>query len=157
MVGTREPDTRPSEDDAVGWTVVRLAHVLSRQFEAAMQAVSLTATQFGVLASIAAEPGLGSGQLARRVLVTPQSVGELVAALEAAGLVTRDRSGGRGRRAGISLTPRGEQILGQAYRIVAALNEPSRLGLDAAEVVTLNTLLHRVLRTVQTGQPDTAG
>jgi len=156
-VSARNPDTRLSPDDAVGWTVVRLAHVLNRQFEAAMQAVSLTPTQCGVLATIAADPGMGSGELARRVLVTPQSVGELVAALEVAGHVTRDRTGGRGRRAGISLTPQGERTLTEAYRIVAALNEPSRLGLDRAEAATLNALLHRVLRAVPAGQPGAAG
>ena len=136
-----------SPDDAVGWTVVRLAHVLSRQFEQAMQAVALTPTQFGVLSEVAREPGIGSGELARRVLVTPQSVGELVASLERAGHLDRDRSGGRGRRAAITLTAQGRSVLRQAYRIVAALNEPAALGLEPEEAATLNALLHRVLRT----------
>jgi DNA-binding MarR family transcriptional regulator len=145
MVGARDPDT------AVGWTVVRLAHVLSRQFEVAMQAFGLTPAQFGVLSGIAAEPGIGSGQLARQSLVTPQSVGELVASLEAAGLVVRDRSGGRGRRAGISLTPQGQTVLRRAFAAIDTLNEPAALGLRPDEVATLNTLLHRVLRTVVAG------
>jgi DNA-binding MarR family transcriptional regulator len=125
---------------------VRLARVLSRRFEEEMRPFGLTPAQFGVLATIAAEPGIGSGQLARRVLVTPQSVGELVAALEAAGHVVRDRSGGRGRRAGIDLTPEGRAVLADATRAAAALNDPAFFGLTAAEARTLNSLLHKALR-----------
>jgi DNA-binding MarR family transcriptional regulator len=148
-VSARKPDSSLSADDAVGWTVVRLAHVLSRQFDEAMRGFGLTAAQFGVLATVAQEPGIGSGQLARRVLVTPQSVGELVASLELAGHVVRDRTGGRGRRAGIALTPQGQSVLARAFAAVAALNEPAALGLEPDEARTLNALLHRVLRTAQ--------
>jgi DNA-binding MarR family transcriptional regulator len=145
-VGTREPDTFAGQDASVGWTVVRLAHVLSRRFEDQMRPFGLTPAQFGVLATVAAEPGIGSGQLARRVLVTPQSVGELVAALEAAGHVVRDRSGGRGRRAGIELTPDGRAVLADASRAAATLDDPAALGLTQAEAQTLNRLLHKSLR-----------
>jgi DNA-binding MarR family transcriptional regulator len=119
--------------------------VLTRRFEAAMRPFGLTASQFGVLATIAAEPGIGSGQLARRVLVTPQSVGELVAALETADIVARDRSGGRGRRVGIDLTPRGRVVLDAASHAAAALDSPAVLDLSPQEAATLNTLLHRAL------------
>lgn len=164
MVGAREPDSSsegrsqapldkpPGHDDVVGWTVVRLAHVLARQFEQGLRTVDLTPTQFGVLATIASEPGIGSGQLARQTLVTPQSVGEVVASLEAAGHIARDRSGGRGRKAGINLTPQGQELLGAAYRIVAAQNDPAALGLVPDEAATLNALLHRMLRTIQTSR-----
>jgi DNA-binding MarR family transcriptional regulator len=148
-VSARSPDTSVGPDDALGWTVVRLAHVLARLFEEKTRAFGLTATQFGVLATVAAEPGIGSGQLARRVLVTPQSVGEVVASLEAAGHVVRDRSGGRGRRAGIALTEPGRAVLDQAARAVAALNEPAMFGLDEDEAATLNALLHRALQATQ--------
>jgi DNA-binding MarR family transcriptional regulator len=124
---------------------VRLAHVLNKRFEDEMRPFGLTPAQFGVLATIAAEPGIGSGQLARRVLVTPQSVGELVASLEAAGHVVRDRSGGRGRRAGIDLTPQGRAVLERASGAAEALNDPAVFGLDATEAATLNGLLHRAL------------
>jgi len=145
-VSAREPDTFSGQDASVGWTVVRLAHVLSRRFEEEMRPFGLTPAQFGVLATVAAEPGIGSGQLARRVLVTPQSVGELVAALEAAGYLVRDRSGGRGRRAGIDLTPDGRTVLANASRAAATLDDPAALGLTAAESQALNALLHRALR-----------
>jgi DNA-binding MarR family transcriptional regulator len=146
---TRDPDTFSGSDASLGWTVVRLAHVLARRFEAAMRPLGLTATQFGILATIAAEPGIGSGQLARRVLVTPQSVGELVTTLEAAGLVKRDRSGGRGRRAGIDLTPHGRAVLNTASHTAATLDNPAVFDLSPQEAATLNALLHRALRAQQ--------
>ncbi|WP_328475058.1 MarR family transcriptional regulator [Actinoplanes sp. NBC_00393] len=140
-------------DSPVGWTIVRLAHVLSRRFETAMRPHGLTPAQFGVLATIAAEPGIGSGQLARRVLVTAQSVGELVATLETAGLVARDRSGGPGRRAGIRLTPQGRTVLDGASRAAATLDDPAVFGLSPAEATTLNSLLHRALRAQHESPP----
>jgi DNA-binding MarR family transcriptional regulator len=139
-MSARDPDT------SVGWTVVRLASVLTRRFEAVMRPSGLTPTQFGVLATVAGEPGIGSGELARRVLVTPQSVSEILAGLEAAGLVTRDRSGGRGRRAGIDLTAKGRAVLDSASEAAATLDDPAVLGLSAAEAAKLNALLHRALR-----------
>jgi DNA-binding MarR family transcriptional regulator len=114
-----------------------------------MRPFGLTPSQFGVLTTIAAEPGIGSGQLARRVLVTPQSVGELVTALETAAIVTRDRSGGRGRRAGINLTPQGRAVLDAAAGAAAALDDPAVFDLSPQEAAMLNTLLHRALRAQQ--------
>jgi DNA-binding MarR family transcriptional regulator len=148
-MGARNPDTS-DHDTSVGWTVVRLAHVLSQRFEAVLRPFGLTPAQYGVLTVVAAEPGIGSGQLARRVLVTPQSGGEIVAALEAAGLVARDRTGGRGRRAGAELTPQGRAVLVAAARAAATLDDPAVFGLSADEAATLNALLHRALR----AQPD---
>ncbi|MEV6299915.1 MarR family transcriptional regulator [Actinoplanes sp. NPDC051861] len=140
------PYTLVEQESSAGWTIVRLAHVLSRRFEAAMRPHGLTPTQFGVLTTIAAEPGIGSGELARRVLVTAQSVGESVASLEAAGLVARDRSAGRGRRAAITLTARGRSVLAAATLAAATLDDPEVFGLSAPELATLNALLGRALR-----------
>ncbi len=136
-------------DDAVGWTVVRLAHLLGRQFDHALKQLALTPRQFGVLATIAAEPGINSGQLARKVLVTAQSMGELVTGLEKAGYLTRDHDRGRGRRLDMHLTPAGHDVLTRAFGVVAGLNAPHALGLSHQETAQLNTLLHKALTHLQ--------
>ncbi len=140
-----QPGAPLRADDAVGWTIVRAARVLAREFEEAMRAHDLTPTQFGILNAIAESPGIGSGELARQVLGTPQAVGQLVGALEEAGLVARDRSQGPGRRAATKLTRRGRARLAAARRVTAALNAPEALGLTAREARALNAMLHRIL------------
>lgn len=136
-------------DDVVGWTVVRLAHLLGRQFDHTLKQLALTPRQFGVLATIAAEPGISSGQLARKVLVTAQSMGEIITGLEKAGYIVRDHGRGRGRRLDVQLTPAGHDVLVRAFGVVAGLNAPHALGLSNQETAQLNTLLHKALTHLQ--------
>ncbi len=126
------------------WTLVQAYHVVARRFWAAFADAGLGPTQFGVLATLAADPHLGQGELARRNLVSPQSIGELVASLEQRGLVERAASAGRGRRRPVHLTDAGRETLRRAAPAVRAINAPEALGLDAAEAVELNRLLHLV-------------
>jgi DNA-binding MarR family transcriptional regulator len=129
---------------------VRAAHVLNQRFEDCLRIVDLTPTQFGVLATLSSEPEIGSGQLARRILVTPQSAGEVVSSLEAKGHVVRDRSGGPGRKIAIRLTPRGHTTLEQAWTAIETLTDPSTFGLGSDDATTLNGLLHRILNSSPT-------
>src|SRR4051794_17471278 len=64
-----------SPDDYVGWTLIQASHALGRHFEAALTSLGLTPMQFGVLVQLSLRPNLGSAELARLVLVTPQSMG----------------------------------------------------------------------------------
>jgi DNA-binding MarR family transcriptional regulator len=106
--------------------------------------------QFGVLVQLSLRPDLGSGQLARLVLVTPQSMGELLQSLERAGLVTRDRSVGPGRRMTAHITDAGQAVLRRATPIVKSLNVSEALGLTDDERALLNQLLHKVRSAVAT-------
>lgn len=137
------------------WTLVQVSHVVARGFTAVFAQVGLTPTQFGVLAYLADEPGLTQAELARRVLVRPQSMGELVGSLIDRGLVARDGPAGRGRRSGIVITDAGSAVLAAALPCVRAFHSPSSLGLDATEQATLDRLLHTVLSTL--GSQPTLG
>jgi DNA-binding MarR family transcriptional regulator len=134
----------------VGWTLIQASHALSRHVEALLATVGLTPMQFGVLVQLSLQPNLGSGQLARLVLVTPQSMGELIQSLERAGWVERDQGVGPGRRIGVRITAAGRAVLRRATPIVQALDVPETLGLTAQEATTLNELLHKVRGTVRT-------
>ena len=132
-------------DAVTGWTLVRAHHVVARRFVDALAAVGLTPTQFGVLVQLVAQPGVSQAELARRVLVTPQSVGELLASLERLGFVRRV-PGRRGTPTAVQITDAGRTALERATPVVGALNAPENLGLTAEEDATLNALLHKVLR-----------
>jgi DNA-binding MarR family transcriptional regulator len=134
----------PDPDAVVGWTLVRTGHALSRVFTRELARLGLKPHIFGILAQVRSEPGLSSAELARHVLVTPQSMGELLRRMAADGLIeyTPPR---RGQRLRVHLTEAGSERLDKAFEIVAAMNRPAYLGLSDDESKQLNTLLHKVL------------
>ncbi|WP_410813843.1 MarR family winged helix-turn-helix transcriptional regulator [Micromonospora sp. 067-2] len=129
----------------IGWTLVRAHHQVARLFTETLAAAGLTPAQFGVLVQLASEPALSQAEIARRVLVTPQSIGELLTSVQRLGLV--DRTPARpGRATTVTLTVAGRAALDRATPLVRDLNTPQALGLTPQEGATLNTLLHKVLR-----------
>ena len=125
------------------WTLIQASHVVAREFTAVFAEVGLTPTQFGVLVQLEEHEPRTQAELARGVLLRPQSMGELVDSLLARGLVRRDGPGGRGRRTGIRLTENGRDVLAVAWPLVRAFNAPETLGLTDREADTLDALLHR--------------
>jgi len=142
--GSIAPWTGGSPDDYVGWTLIQAGHALNRHFEVLLGHLGLTPMQFGALVQLSLRPDLSSGQLARLVLVTPQSMGELIHSLERAGWVAREQGVGRGRRVRIRVTAAGHGLLRRATPIAGALNVAEVLGLTVAERWLLNSLLHKV-------------
>lgn len=134
-------------DDFLGYTVVRVGHVLSHHFELMLAAHGLTPRQFAVLAHLTRDPGLGSGELARLVLITPQSMGPLLDGLAAAGFLVRTPAS-RGKRRTTSLTAVGAARLAAAVPAVIAFEQRVTAGLTVDEGVATNLALHAVLRTV---------
>ncbi len=135
------------EDDSYPlWTLVQAAHVVARGFTEVFAEVGLTPTQFGVLAHLADDEGLSQAELARRVLVRPQSLGELVGVLVDRGLVRRDGPGGRGRRSGLVITDAGRALYEAALPGVVAFHRPESIGLSPAQLATLEDLLQTLLR-----------
>jgi DNA-binding MarR family transcriptional regulator len=146
--GWTDLSARP--DAYLGYTVVRLGHVLARQFAEALAEHGLTASGFGVLAHLARDPGLGSGQLARLVLITPQSMGVLLNDLEREGLVSR-RAARRGQRRTTEVTDAGQARLAAAAPAILRLDQQAREVLGAAEAEEVNVALLRLLAAVVGG------
>lgn len=131
-------------DDVVPWTLVRAGHALSRVFTQELDRLGLKPHIFGILVHLQREPGLSSAELARRILVTPQSMGKLLRGLADEGLIEHPPPR-RGQRMRVHLSPRGAELLGRAWPVVGRMNEPASLGLTPSETRQLNALLHRVL------------
>lgn len=119
------------------WDLVQTAHLATRRFTEVFAEAGLTPAQYGVLASLADGDDLSQADLARAVLVRPQSMGRLVTDMVAHGLVERAGPGGRGRRTGLEITPEGRKALDRARPAAYALNTPAALGLDADRVAAL--------------------
>lgn len=135
---TPEPSSLPA------WTLVQAAHLAGRRFHEVFAAQGLTAHQFGVLVVLRREPGISQASLARQILVTPQSIGDILTQMATADLISRTSPTRRGAAIGVQITPHGRLTLDQTYPLVGAINAPAALGLDDAEARTLNALLHRV-------------
>lgn len=134
------------------WNLVLTAHVVGLQFAERLAAVGLTPTQFAVLQHLEREPGLTQAELARLVLVRPQSMTPLITALQGQGLLIRDGAGGRGRRASLAISEVGRDALHRAWPVVRTLNTPQALGLTPAQVGMLNESLDHIRATLK---PDT--
>jgi DNA-binding MarR family transcriptional regulator len=136
------------EPDLPLWEIVQTYHPVARRFHAVFGAIGLTPTQFGVLVVLRDEEDAAHGstqaELARQVLVRPQSMGELVSSLLGRGFVEREGPGGRGRPTGLRLTDAGRHALDQALPQVHAANDPGVIGLTPDEAATLAALLRRV-------------
>ena len=144
----------PHPDGFVGYTIVRLAHAVERRIELALVGEGLTVRQFGALVHLARDPGIGSGQLARLVLVTPQSMGALVQSLERAGFVTRAGAVKAGTRIAIRLTRKGTGVMRRAMAVAERVDAETAADLSTEERRSLNDMLHRMLK--RAGGPDPA-
>jgi DNA-binding MarR family transcriptional regulator len=135
----------PLDPDAqLGYLLVRAADQLTKTWNAAMRAQGINPRQFSMLATLAHDPGISQGELARRVLVTPQSMSESLASLIAAGWVDRvDAAPGHPAQLRVSAT--GRRLLGRAYPVVEATNRDGFAALTSKERQELLRILGKLV------------
>lgn len=142
--------------DLALWELVQTYHPVARGFGEVFAAAGLTATQFGVLVALAQAdpqgPGPSQAELARQVLVRPQSMGELLGSLLERGLIIQDGPGGRGRRGRLRISEHGHRALERSVPAVNDYNAPATLGLTPDEAATLAHLLRTVRLTLSDRQ-----
>ena len=102
-----------------------------------------TVLQYTALTVLARRDGLTSAELARNAFVTPQSMGDLVTALERRDLVARHRDPRHARRLLISLTPTGQDLLMRVEQQVRELEERMLGDLTTTERAGLRDYLNR--------------
>lgn len=151
----RMPAADASPDDFLGYTIVRLAHLMVRRFDDALRAeAGVNTRQFQALDYLAREPGIGSAALARRLFVTPQSAGPLVDELAVQGFLVRDRSAGPGTVMAARLTDEGERVRERCYEVAARLRVEDVAGMTETEAALVNVKLLDLLRRLRGGEQD---
>lgn len=141
-------DLRPEDlDGLTSWTLIRAAHHVERELTALFAEFDLSPSQFGVLAYLAAGEPLTQAELARLVLVRPQSIADVIEGMVQRDLLVRTGQRGRGRRNPVALSARGSHVLEAAWGAVVASDQRSSTKLAAAEREQLNDMLHLVLGT----------
>jgi DNA-binding MarR family transcriptional regulator len=108
--------------------------------------LGLTVTEFTTLSVLGVRSGLSNAQLARRSLVTPQAMNQVLASLEAKGLIERGQSAGDGvgghhRARSTTLTAEGRRLVERCTAIVDDIEDTSFVRASAAERAELAVML----------------
>jgi DNA-binding MarR family transcriptional regulator len=127
----------------LSYVVGRLERVLRRRLAAAVEPTGLTLPAYTTLSVLRVDDGLSNAQLARRSLVTPQSMSEVLSLLVEQGYVRRRAEPGHGRVIRTELTKAGRQALARCDRAVDDVEREMLAGLDDDELTSLRDLVTR--------------
>ncbi len=101
----------------------------------ALHDYDITSGQYLILSLVSREGGRSSAELARRAYITPQSMNEVIAALEHKGYIRRTENPENRRMLQVSLTREGRRLLAACDRAVdtaeatfLSVLSPKRLG-----------------------------
>jgi DNA-binding MarR family transcriptional regulator len=132
----------------LSYAVGRLDRALRREIGALVAPLGLTVPKYTALSILRDRPGLSNAQMARRSLVTPQSMNEVLAALESEGLVVRSPAANHGRVVELALSERGHEVMAACDRAVTHMENAMLADLDETErrrlVEALMGCVHRL-------------
>jgi DNA-binding MarR family transcriptional regulator len=134
---------RMAMEQRLGHHIKRVEQELIAVKHSVLRPFNLNVPQYTALLALDAEPGLSGAVLARRCLVTPQTMSSVLATLERRGLVERKPHPIHGHILETRLTRSGRSLLNRAD--AAAVDVELHLGgaFSAAETAQLIALLGR--------------
>ncbi|MEI4271538.1 MarR family transcriptional regulator [Klenkia sp. LSe6-5] len=132
-------------DGVLAWNVLRAARSVGNRLAERLTGHGLNPVQFGVLAFLADRTAMTTAEIAREVLLRPQSVAPLLDQLEERGLARRSGTREKGRRNPIEITDAGRAALDGAWATAAEAGDLSDLGITEQESRQLNALLLRII------------
>ena len=127
------------------YIVGRLNHGISRELRTLLRNWDLSVQEYTSLSVLELRPGLSNAQLARRTLVAPQSMLEILAKLESRGLVQRSLNPVRGRVIRNELSESGRRVLELASPEVDELQDRIFGDLSAAQRAAVTAALSIVM------------
>jgi DNA-binding MarR family transcriptional regulator len=144
----------------VGMATVTMLYLM-KQVELAVRShldellkpAEITALQYTALTVLERHPDLTSAQLARNSFVTTQSMADMVATLEARGLIERRRDLVDRRRLVIGLTADGFALVRRYRGQVSELERQMLSGLDDRETAELRRYLYACRVALSDGPP----
>jgi DNA-binding MarR family transcriptional regulator len=132
--------------ELLGYHLRRAQLAVFTDFARSMTGIDLTPGQFGILARIAANPGLTQSALGRAIGIERSSVVAAVDRLERRGLVVRGKAEGDRRANALALSAEGQKLFQSALRRVRAHERRIVRGLAPDEVRRLIELVDRVAK-----------
>ena len=139
----------------ISYVIARLERAIRSAVNERVRVYGLTTLQYTTLSVLGArgEP-LSNAQLARRAYMTPQSMIEVIDALERKGLIRRDPHPNHRRVYPATLTDEGRRVLKACDAAVGEMEEEMLAGLGAEERESLLAWLKASVRALHAGFPD---
>lgn len=122
-----------SHETSLLYVIGRVNQGIRREMRGRLAAWSLSVQEFTTLSVLGSRPGLSNAQLARRALVTPQSMIEILSKLEGRGLVQREVDPSHGRILRAELTPAGRKLIADAEPAIRNVQDEMLSGVSARE------------------------
>lgn len=132
--------------------VILLRHIQGatrRATEEALRDSNLTAAQASVLTEIAYGQPRSNAELARLHSITPQSMVEILSALERRGLISRSAKPDRGRAMPAELTKEGHSQLLSVHLAMRQVEQRLLHSLSTADISRLRNLLEACLTGIE--------
>lgn len=131
----------------LGLLLKSLQHTLRQTFDQALrkQGVELSFAQFSALFNLHCDPGVAGAQLARRAMVSAQTMNSALRALELDGYIERRPHPLTRRADSWSLTDAGLEELERARRVGSAIFARMLGGFEAAELAAFEDYLRRCI------------
>jgi DNA-binding MarR family transcriptional regulator len=107
----------------ISYVIARLERAVRKEIGRLVGPRGLSVAQYTTLSILRSRSGLSNAQLARRLWVTPQSMNEVISALERAGLIARVPDAGNRRILRTALTPTGKATLDACDIEILAMEE----------------------------------
>jgi len=131
------PKDRPlALDEQICFTLYRTNIAINRTYKPLLDAMGITYPQYLVLNVLGEEEGRTIGAIAARLALDSSTITPLVKRMEAAGLVTRQRSPGNEREVQVRLTGAGRKLFAHSQCLGEALL--GRSGLTLPQLDALN-------------------
>lgn len=128
----------------IGLTLARTAKIVGRAFDDALAAAGGSTPIWLILISLKTQPTGNQRELAKAVGIQGATLTHHLNAMEADGLITRQRDPANRRVHQVRLTERGETLFHQLAAAARAHDRRLRTGLTDAELATLEHLLDRL-------------
>lgn len=142
-----EPEPR------ISYAVARLERAIRHGINQRVKPHGLTTLQYTTLSVLGRRGGLSNAQLARRSYMTPQSMNEVIDALERKGLIVRNPHPNHRRVYPATLTAKGQEVLAECDRAVDELESQMLSGLTARQVDALRVAVMSAVRSLGAGFP----
>ncbi len=125
---------------------IKAAETVQRaRTEPHLKAIGVTYVQFALMRSISRASKMSAAELARRIGITPQSVGEVIAALLRKNYISRTEDDATRRILRLSLLPAGEAVLAKAEVMLDAIEAEWTKDIDPAALREAKAVLGHLI------------
>lgn len=118
---------------------------MRRHYQSVERACGVTGAQLWAMAQVAASPGMTVGELARDLAIHQSTASNMIADLERAGLLARERPEDDQRIVRLALTRAGQRVVNRAPRPLRGALQEALMALPAARLAALHRDLADVI------------